>query len=48
MIYLSTGQTTDVSPGRRLLVVAPAITAFVWWLVKHGPDVDAWTTHRER
>ena len=36
-----------VSPGKRLLVVTPAIAAFVWWLVKHGPDVDAWTTGRE-
>jgi hypothetical protein len=31
-----------------LLVVAPAITAFVWWLLKYGPDVDAWSNHRER
>jgi hypothetical protein len=31
-----------------LLVVAPAITAFVWWLLKHGPDVDAWSLDRDR
>jgi hypothetical protein len=29
-----------------LLLVAPAITAFVWWLLKHGPDVDAWSLDR--
>lgn len=33
----------DVTAGKRFVVVAPVITAFVWWLVKHGPDVDAWT-----
>jgi hypothetical protein len=38
----------DVSPVKRLLVVAPAVTAFIWWLVKHGPDVDAWSVDRTR
>jgi hypothetical protein len=42
------GKRRVVSPGKRFLVVAPVISAFVWWLLKHGPDVDAWTTHRER
>ena len=37
-----------MSPGKRLLVVAPAVTAFVWWLLRHGPDVDAWTHGRDR
>jgi hypothetical protein len=37
-----------MSGGKRLLLVAPAITAFVWWLLKHGADVDAWTTGRDR
>jgi hypothetical protein len=32
-----------MSAGKRLLLVAPAITAFVWWVLKHGPDVDAWS-----
>jgi hypothetical protein len=30
-----------------LLLVAPAISAFVWWLLKHGPDVDAWSLDRD-
>jgi hypothetical protein len=37
-----------VGAGKRLLVVVPAVTAFVWWLVKHGPDVDAWSVDRGR
>jgi hypothetical protein len=35
-----------MSLGKRLLIVAPAVTAFVWWLLKHGPDVDAWSLDR--
>jgi hypothetical protein len=38
---------SGVSAGKRFVVVAPVITAFVWWLVKHGPDVDAWTFDRD-
>ena len=36
-----------MSPGKRLLLVAPAVTAFVWWLLRHGPDVDAWSHGRD-
>jgi hypothetical protein len=32
-----------VSGGKRLLLVTPAITAFVWWLLARGADVDAWS-----
>ena len=42
------GNAARMSSGKRWLVVAPAVTAFVWWLLKHGPDVDAWTIDRER
>jgi hypothetical protein len=41
------GKMSGVSAGKRFVVVAPVITAFVWWLVKHGPDVDAWTFDRD-
>jgi hypothetical protein len=37
-----------MSAARRLFVVAPAVAAFVWWLLKHGPDVDAWSVDRGR
>jgi hypothetical protein len=37
-----------VSGGKRLLLVAPAITAFVWWLLARGTDVDAWSLDRLR
>jgi hypothetical protein len=36
-----------MTAGKRLLLVAPAITAFLWWLLKHGPDVDAWSHDRQ-
>jgi len=36
-----------VSPSKRFLLVIPVVTAFVWWLVKHGPDVDAWSIDRD-
>jgi hypothetical protein len=29
-----------------MLLVAPAITAFVWWLLARGADVDAWSLDR--
>jgi hypothetical protein len=35
-----------MSAGKRLLLVAPAVTAFVWLLVKRGTDVDAWSFDR--
>jgi len=37
-----------MSAGKRLLLVAPAVTGLVWWLLKHGPDVDAWSIDRKR
>jgi hypothetical protein len=32
-----------VRTGKRLLLVAPAVTAFIWWLLTRGVDVDAWS-----
>jgi hypothetical protein len=37
-----------MNAAKRALLVAPAVTAFVWWLLKHGPDVDAWSVDRGR
>jgi hypothetical protein len=37
-----------VTSGKRFLLVAPAVTAFVWWLLRHGTDVDAWTVDRSK
>lgn len=34
-----------MSAGRRFLLVAPAVTAFVWLLLRRGVDVDAWSLH---
>jgi hypothetical protein len=37
-----------VTVNKRLLLVGPAVGAFVWWLLKHGPDVDAWSFEDKR
>jgi hypothetical protein len=36
-----------MSAGKRFLLVAPAVTAFIWWLLKRGVDVDAWSVDRD-
>jgi hypothetical protein len=32
-----------MSTGKRLLLVAPVVTGFIWWLLKRGVDDDAWS-----
>jgi len=36
-----------MSTGKRLLLVAPAVTGFIWWLLKRGVDDDAWSFERD-
>jgi hypothetical protein len=36
-----------MSTGKKVLLVAPAVAAFVWWLLKRGVDVDAWSVDRD-